>query len=65
MRLTLELLNPALMPTPFERRHVRRYMPGVCGSAQKGPATKVVVGVFLNSLVAQVEPEEPLGETDG
>lgn len=39
-------------------------MPIVRGSAQEGPATRVVVSASLYSLVAQVEPEEPLGEND-
>ena len=52
------------MPTPFERRHVRRHMPEVRGSAQESPATRVVVSAFLSSLVTQVELEEPLGEND-
>jgi hypothetical protein len=60
--LTLEFADPARMPTPFERRHIWRYMPVIRGSTQEGPTTGVVVGALLDSLVAQVEFEEPLGE---
>jgi hypothetical protein len=64
VKFTLEFFNPALIPAPFERKHVWRYMPVVRGSAQESPATGVVVSTFLDSFVAQVEPEEPLGEND-
>jgi len=64
MTLTFEFFNPACMPTPFERGHVRRYMPVVRGSAQEGPATRVAVSALLDFLVPQVELEKPLGEND-